>query len=254
MCKLISMMLAALCAWPALALQQVPTGMVADGAVTTAKVADGALSADTTGRAKMANGFIATAKLADGALSADATGQAKMADGFLTADTAGRAKMASSYVDYTKVATGAVIQAANAIFSGVSTTTTPVPSDDTIPQITEGGEFMTLVFTPKASNSLLRIDVVVNMASTVATGLVGALYQDSTANALAVGWNFSATISTPCQVVITYWVSAGSTSARTYRVRGGATTAATVTFNGAAGARYFGGAMASSITVTEIKG
>src|SRR2546429_363610 len=58
---------------------------VADGAVTTAKLADGALSADAPGRAKMADGFVITAKLLDGALSADATGRAKMADGFVTA-------------------------------------------------------------------------------------------------------------------------------------------------------------------------
>ncbi|THV13867.1 hypothetical protein [Rhizobium rhizophilum] len=33
------------------------SGAIADGSVTTAKLADGALSADTTGRAKMADGF-----------------------------------------------------------------------------------------------------------------------------------------------------------------------------------------------------
>lgn len=59
-----------------------------DGTVTTVKLVDGVLSADSTGRAKMADGFLTTAKLADGALSADATGLAKMANGYLTASKA----------------------------------------------------------------------------------------------------------------------------------------------------------------------
>lgn len=41
--------------------------VVPDGSVTTAKLADGVLSADAAGRAKMADGFATTAKLADGA-------------------------------------------------------------------------------------------------------------------------------------------------------------------------------------------
>lgn len=41
-----------------------------DGAVTTAKLADGVLTADATGRAKMENGYVTEAKLADGAVTA----------------------------------------------------------------------------------------------------------------------------------------------------------------------------------------
>jgi hypothetical protein len=60
--------------------EQIPTDGLEDEAVTTPKLADGALAASTAGRAKMADGF----------LSADAAGRAKMADGFLT-----RAKIAA---------------------------------------------------------------------------------------------------------------------------------------------------------------
>lgn len=48
---------------------------LADGSVTTPKLADGVLSADAAGRAKMADNF----------LSADATGRGKMQDNYLTA-------------------------------------------------------------------------------------------------------------------------------------------------------------------------
>lgn len=51
-----------------------------DGSVTTAKLADGALSADATGRAKMADSFVNAAKLA-----ADAVTNVKVASNELTA-------------------------------------------------------------------------------------------------------------------------------------------------------------------------
>lgn len=89
------------------------TWTIDNGAVGTAKIADGALSADAGGRAKMADGFLPTAKAADGFLSADTPGRAKMADGFLTtekavdgflsADTTGRAKMADGFLTAVKL-------------------------------------------------------------------------------------------------------------------------------------------------------
>ena len=49
---------------------------VPDGSVTTAKLADGVLSADVAGRAKMADEFVTTTKMADGSVTT-----AKLADG-----------------------------------------------------------------------------------------------------------------------------------------------------------------------------
>ena len=66
-----------------MALTKVPQTLHEDSSISTPQLADGALSADATGRAKMADGFSTTAKLADGALSADTPGRAKMADGFV---------------------------------------------------------------------------------------------------------------------------------------------------------------------------
>jgi hypothetical protein len=50
---------------------------------------------------------------------------------------------------------------------------------------------------------------------------------------------------------MTHYMTAGTTSATTFKVRGGVN-AGTLTFNGEVGARLFGGVCASSITVTEI--
>lgn len=66
----------------------VTTGKIADGAITSAKIAEGTIAtgdiADSAiTSAKIANGTIATADFADGALSADTAGRAKMADSFI---------------------------------------------------------------------------------------------------------------------------------------------------------------------------
>lgn len=147
---------------------------------------------------------------------------------------------------------GDVVQVVTTQSSAVATGTTVTPGDDTIPQITEGTEVMTVVVTPQKATSTLRIDVALNIACSISSGVVAALHQDAIANALAAGWTFISSANTPGQITLSFLVSAASTTARTYRVRIGPTAAATVTFNGASAARIFGGVMASSITVTEI--
>ena len=44
----------------------------------------------------------------------------------------------------------------------------------------------------------------------------------------------------------------GTTSATTFKVRAGGNSASTITLNGANGGRRLGGALSSSITITEI--
>jgi len=97
----------------------------------------------------------------------------------------------------------------------------------------------------------LRIDVIANIACSSTSAFVVALFQDSTANALAVSGQAliatSAAIATP----LTHTMTAGTTSATTFKVRAGGNVAGTTTFNGVGGARFYGGVYASSITITE---
>jgi len=53
--------------------------------------------------------------------------------------------------------------------------------------------------------------------------------------------------------LFTHFMTAGTTSETTFRFRAGGHTTAQVTFNGYGAARFYGGVMASSITITEIK-
>jgi hypothetical protein len=148
---------------------------------------------------------------------------------------------------------GNVIQVVNFQTGAVSTGTTIIPWDDTIPQNTEGTEFMTLAITPTSSSNKLLIQIKAFFTYSVSNiWLSGALFQNATAGALAATTFYQAQATASAPIAINYYMTAGTTSSTTFKLRAGSDQAGTVTFNGAATARRFGGVMASSITITEI--
>lgn len=147
-----------------------------------------------------------------------------------------------------------VVQVVN-IQTGVAATgSTIIPNDDSIPQKTEGDQYMILAITPTSATNKLRIDVVINLAnSSTAAFMVAGLFQDSTANALAVMHSEKNSVANSnVTISFTHFMTAGTTSSTTFKVRAGGG-AGTTTFNGRSGSRLLGGRMASSITITEIK-
>ena len=148
---------------------------------------------------------------------------------------------------------GAVVQVVNTQAGAVASGTTVIPLDDTIPQKTEGDEYVTRAITPTNSSSKLRIDVVMNLEGSVAAWITAALFQDSGNDALAASTFLNAFAGSGggC-VAFTHYMTAGTTSSTTFKVRAGLDRAGTTTFNGAGAARRFGGVMASSLTITEI--
>ena len=146
-----------------------------------------------------------------------------------------------------------IAQVVNTQTGATASGTTTIPTDDTIPQNTEGTEFMTLAITPTNASSTLIIDVVWRGASS-ATGnnMVVALFQDSTANALAAMDASNVGANSGLNISFKHKMTAGTTSATTFKVRAGYGSAATTYFNGSAGGRGLGGVMASSITITEV--
>jgi hypothetical protein len=156
-------------------------------------------------------------------------------------------------IDWTALPLGSVIQVANTLSSASATGTTIIPFDNTIPQITEGVEFMTVTITPKATTNLLIIQLVSLVSYSIVANISGALFQDSTANALATTNVFQPTATGNVQHSIVHTMTAGTTSATTFRYRAGGNSAGTLTFNGAAGTQLFGATTKSSIIITEIK-
>jgi hypothetical protein len=150
---------------------------------------------------------------------------------------------------------GDTVQADSTSFGAVATGTTIVPNDDTIPQITEGDEYMTKSITPTNSSNKLRIRIVAPLThSTAGTILIGALYQDSTSDALkAVFSGRDAGVNSGTLMVFEHFMTAGTTSTITFRFRAGSSNAGTTTFNGIAGGRKFGGVSGGLITIEEIQ-
>lgn len=146
---------------------------------------------------------------------------------------------------------GKVVQQVGIHDGAVATGTTATVYDDSIPQNTEGDEYMTLEITPTNANNSLDIKVVIFLSNSANNDIVAALFQDSTANALSAGHIPAKTNGEMAMLVINHRQTAGTTSAITFKVRAGAT-AGTTTFNGTAGSRRLGGVMASSIIITEI--
>ncbi len=132
----------------------------------------------------------------------------------------------------------------------VATGTTTIDDDDSIPQNTEGDEYMTLAITPSNANNILKINVAVNGQSGAAGNSVVALFQDSTANALAAS-DQNIGVGETSIITFTHYMTAGTTNSTTFKVRAGCHSSGTYTFNGQASSRFLGGVMASSISITE---
>lgn len=143
-----------------------------------------------------------------------------------------------------------LVQRAYASLATVQTGTTTIPEDDTIPQNTEGTEFLTLAITPTSATNRLRIRAHFYAALSTSVPAVMALFQDTTANALAVEAHVLAT--SPRSMILDHEMVAGTTSATTFKIRIGRTSAGMITINGIGGVRYYGGALISSITIDEI--
>lgn len=165
--------------------------------------------------------------------------------------------MISTPIPLAKGGTGVAVtrqlaQTATATRTTVGTGTTQIPGDDTIPQITEGDEYLTISFTPTSASSTLKIRASCTAAHSIAgVGLVLALFQDAVSNALAVDWATTPAISYCVPLNAYHEMTAGTTSAITFRLRLGGNAAGTTTVNGANGARLYGGVGLLRITVDE---
>jgi hypothetical protein len=243
-------------------------GVIFGSGAPTASMARGSLYMRSDGGGPYVNTDGATAWSTIGgggaSVTVSATAPGSPADGALWYNSDGSAGGGTMYIRYNDGNTsqwvptspaatpGSLLQTVSTETGAVATGTTIIPNDDTIPQITEGNEYMTCLITPKSATSRLIIEVVWTGSFNATGHFFAALFQDATANALAASGSYISTAVGLTTVHFKHVMTSGTTSATTFRVRAGSGGAGTTTFNGFSGTRTLGGVMASSIVINEV--
>lgn len=157
-------------------------------------------------------------------------------------------------IPWTGLPAGAAVQFVSNATSARSSGTTLIPNDDTIPQNTEGDEYITQAITPKATTNKLVIEAIMWVSHSVTNAQVfAALFQDTTASALSSS-NWTEPVATgPGMTIVKHIMDAGTTSSTTFKVRIGGNVAGTTVLNGQGANRQHGAIPKSSITITEYK-
>jgi len=208
------------------ALNTVDTAQIDDNAVTGAKIAMGS---DAQGDV----------------LYYDGTDYVRLAKG--TANQGLRMNTGATAPEWG----ASVVQRQRSTLTTFDTSNTAIPYDDTIPQNTEGKEALTVSITPKNSNNKLHIRVFAFVSGSASKAVIMGLFQDSTASALTCGARYINGGNEVYPLAFDYEMTAGTTSATTFKVRYGGSDTTQVALNGNASARRFGGVMATTLTVTE---
>ena len=223
----------------------VGTADIDDGAVTTAKLATNALSADATGRAKMQDGFVTSAKLATAGVAlpdgSTATTKTDLDNSTKVATTA--------YADARVAAANKLIGRAYGEYSSYQRVSSVIPIDDTVPTSSEGTEIISVNYTPTNASNIIRLTGTVGGLPS-ATGASVSLFNGTTCVDAKIFAHSSIYGSTALVVEFT----AGTTSSTAYSMRVGVDPAGYVDINGTfSGGRVFGGKSLCTLVVEEIK-
>ncbi len=136
-----------------------------------------------------------------------------------------------------------------------------IPLDDTVPQITEGTQFLPtdpstgVVFTPSAAGNRVQVEVLMNVAvSETNRAVIVALFEQSQADALRTVAVHSTNPSYVGQAVIRHEMVPATTDPLSLTVRAGPAPGGSipVQMNGRMGSRLFGGSLCSSVRITEL--
>lgn len=147
---------------------------------------------------------------------------------------------------------GRVVQSVNFQTGEFSSGTTLMILDDTIPQIDEGDEYITLNITPRNLDNKLLIEVF--FIGSVSSGFAcWALFQDSTADALASVFKQPVSVNEGLTCSLRHFMTAGTASPTTFRLRFGGVNAGTTFFNNEGNNPVYAGTVPSSITITELR-
>jgi len=147
---------------------------------------------------------------------------------------------------------GTVIQMVNTATGAVATGTTLIPDDDTIPQNTEGDQYMSQSISPRSSANVLEVRAQIGYSLHSNTANSFAIFQDSVSNALAAVLQNTGSLNAGAHS-LEHMLIAGTVAATTFKLRAGGGAAGTFTFNGTTTSRRFGGVLNSYLRIKEVQ-
>ena len=221
---------------------------VADGAITTEKLANEVLAANGSGRAKMMDAYVTLAKLStDTFTSAIADSLLDHADQLFGYNGTEFRKYAGNVV----VPPGSVIQTKYGEYTPNNNLET-MPWGDNIPQITEGSEIISLSITPRFASSQIYADFATTASSPGQNNAIAALFRAPVSSAIAATETIIHNTNYRAPLVLRYLDSPATTTSVTYKIRAGGQPNF-IRLNGNSSGRLLGGAMRATLVLQEIK-
>jgi len=156
-------------------------------------------------------------------------------------------------VSNTLVPIGSVIQTVSATPYTANANLGVIPNDDTIPQITEGTQILTLNISPQFSTSQIRLTFSgFGAVDTLGNTLSAALFRAGTTDCLQATTALMAIAGQRANLPLNWVDSPATTSSVTYSIRAGPD-GGVGRMNGGASSRVFGGKAACTLVAQEIK-
>jgi len=131
-----------------------------------------------------------------------------------------------------------------------TTSTAVIPFDDTVPQSTEGEEFLTASITPSSATAKILVRITHSSSANGLRIITTALFRDSLSDAITAKSESATGNGTLSNNVIEFLDSPATTSEVDYSVRVGVNSG-TLYFNGSS-VDYLGGTAVATLTLTEI--
>lgn len=161
-----------------------------------------------------------------------------------------RVNAAANALEYASIGTGGLIQSLQVSTAAATVITTQIPYDNTIPQIGEGTQLLTVSLTPSSIASKVFVQCLVEFSSDSNDDVVLALFNGATPAIAAQGLAAISTVAT--QISLIHQYTPGIVTPIAFSIRMGSQGSSNLTINGEASARMLGGVQRAWMIVQEI--